>query len=63
MKDTTPKNGTLYVVRWVRLDGRVIKHRHFTRQHDAQQFLDKVRAAGRQAAMYRSRTDWEQVRA
>lgn len=54
-----PTDGPLYAVRWLREDGRDIKHRYYRRRTDADAFLTKLRAAGRHAELYRTDTIWE----
>ncbi len=58
-----PTVGPLYVVRWIRLDGRDVRHRYYRRQHDAKAFQAKLRAAGREARIYRTPTTWQEVEA
>ncbi len=56
-----PAPGPLYVVRWIRLDGRDVKHRYFRRRHDARAFQAKLRAAGRDARLYQTPTTWRET--
>lgn len=57
-----PRNGQLYIVRWIREGARAdVKHRHFTREHDARQFLDKLHKFGKTAAIFTTRTQWDAV--
>lgn len=55
----TPTSPQLYVVRWLREDGRDVKHKHFTREHDARAFLHRLQAFGKEAALFTTRTDWK----
>lgn len=55
-----PAAGALYVVRWVRLDGRDAKHHYYRRLHDAQSFKARLVAAGREARIFRTQTRWEE---
>ncbi len=43
----TPSNGPLHVVRWIRDDGRDVKHRYFRRDTDASAFVRKLIANGK----------------
>jgi hypothetical protein len=52
----TPTSSTLWVVRWVRADGRDVKHRYFRRQSDAETFHAKLE--GREAALFSTPTAW-----
>lgn len=56
--DLTPPNGTIYVVRWIRADGRDTKHKYFRRSHDAQTFHDRLHAGGWTVATFTSDTKW-----
>jgi hypothetical protein len=51
-----PISGPLFVVRWIRLDGRDVRHRYYRRLHDAKTFATKLRDAGREARIYRTTT-------
>jgi hypothetical protein len=62
MPALTPTDGPLYVVRWLRLDGRNAKHRYFRREHDARRFLDRLVNGGWTARLYVSETTWKDVR-
>lgn len=53
-----PHDGNLWVVRWVRADGRTIKHRYYRREHDARAFYFKLLEVGRDVAVFRSATGW-----
>lgn len=60
----TPRNGTLYIVRWIRDDGRDVKHKYFTRRHDAEQFANKLVDHGKDTddvAIFTTTTTWEEV--
>ena len=59
MPALTPSRGSLYVVRWIRADGRNAKHRYFRRRHDAHAFLTRLRDGGWTAELYRTNTEWE----
>lgn len=56
-----PITDHLWIVRWVRLDGRDVKHRYYTRLQDAEAFACKLRGANRIARVYVTTTEWEQV--
>ena len=58
----TPNDGPLYVVRWIRDDGRDVKHRYFRRESDATRFLAKLRAVGKPSALYAAPATWERLR-
>lgn len=59
MTTLLPRNGRLHVVRWVRADGRDVRHRYYRRVVDARNFLDRLRASGREAAMFSTSVTWE----
>ena len=57
----TPTDGPLHVVRWVREDGRDIKHRYFRRTTDADTFATKLIANGKHpgdVATFTTTTAW-----
>lgn len=56
-----PRDGDLYVVRWVRQDGKAVKHRYYRRFSQAAAFWAKLDQGGWQAAVYVSRTSWIDV--
>lgn len=56
-----PRAGTLYVVRWIRLDGRNIKHKYFRRPADAHDFLNKLHQGGWTAELFVSSTAWRRA--
>lgn len=56
-----PRDGRLFVVRWIRDDGHETRHRHFRRQHDAGVLLEKLLEDGHEAAMFVSDTEWAKV--
>lgn len=56
-----PTSTQLYVVRWIRDDGRDVKHKHFTREHDARAFLDKLHGYGKEAALFATPAKWRAV--
>lgn len=58
MDRLTPRATELFVVRWIREDGRDVKHKHFTRSADAERFHDRLREAGKDVAIYSTATDW-----
>ncbi len=58
-----PVDGALYVVRWVRLDGRVVKHRYFRRRHDAKAFQLKLHKVSREARLYKTAATWQETEA
>lgn len=57
----TPTSPQLYIVRWIRDDGRDVKHKHFTREHDARAFLAKLHRFEKTAALFTTRTDWQPI--
>lgn len=50
----------LYVVRWVRADGRDVQHRYYRRRADANRFLLALLRVERHAALYVSDTTWRE---
>jgi hypothetical protein len=54
----TPTANRLYVVRWIRADGRDIKHRYFAREIDARAFHAKLTGFGKTAAIFTTVTSW-----
>ncbi len=56
-----PTPGPLFVVRWIRLDGRDARHRYYRRRHDAEAFATKLSTAGRDARLYRTTTAWQET--
>lgn len=57
-----PRSGPLYVVRWIRLDGRNAKHRYFRRRTDAARFLKRLQDGGWDAAMFHTVAGWREIR-
>ena len=57
----TPRNGRLYVVRWLRTDGSCVKHRYFRRRADALAFLERLRSGGWSTALFVAHTSWRDV--
>lgn len=57
----TPVDGALYVVRWVRLDGRDVRHRYYRRLIDAKGFQAKLDGVERDARIYLTTTKWQKV--
>jgi hypothetical protein len=58
----SPRATTLYAVRWVRRDGREIRHRYFTREADARAYESKLVRRGRPAQTFRAPVGgWEPV--
>lgn len=56
----TPRATALYVVRWIRADGRDVKHRYFAREHDARGCASKLARHGRAPQIFRAPVgDWE----
>lgn len=55
----TPTSRQLHVVRWIREDGRDVKHKHFTREQDARAYLARLQGFGKEAALFTTRTDWK----
>lgn len=58
MDRLTPTSPHLYVVRWIRTDGRDVKHKHFTRETDARAFHTKLTGLGKTAAIFSTPTTW-----
>lgn len=58
MKRLQPRDGALYVVRWLRTDGSQAKHRYFRREHDARRLLARLTAGGWTAELYVTDTEW-----
>lgn len=57
-----PTTRSVFVVRWIRTDGRDVKHRYFSRRHDAETYAAKLRSYGKDPAVFRAATEWEQQR-
>ena len=55
----TPTSRQLYIVRWIREDGRDVRHKHFTRETDARAFLARLQDYGKDAALFTTHTDWK----
>ena len=53
-----PRNGGLWVVRWIRTDGRNAKHRYFRRRADARVFAARLRSLGKPVRVYLTETKW-----
>jgi hypothetical protein len=62
MQRLTPTNGDLWTVRWITSSGRDVKHKYFRREVDARRFLDKLTQLDKDAAIFRTSTDWAEVR-
>jgi len=56
-----PRDGKLYVVRWVRADGSETRHRYFRRLDDAAKFDERLAAAGREVNIFETDTRWSEV--
>ena len=54
----TPTSRQLYIVRWIREDGRDVRHKHFTRENDARAFLARLQGYGKDAALFTTNTEW-----
>lgn len=61
MNRLEPRRGHLHVVRWVRADGRDVRHRYYRRPADARRFLAKLHASGHEAAMFSSPVTWQRT--
>lgn len=59
MPQLEPSTARLYVVRWIREDGRNAKHKHFSRAADATDFHDKLTSLGKTAAIYTTPVQWQ----
>ncbi len=57
-----PRSRRLWLVRWVEVSGRNVRHRYYTRHHDASRFLDTLQDHGRDAELYLTRVEWEAER-
>lgn len=57
-----PPSKKLHVVRWVRADGRDVKHRYFTREYDAVMFANRLRKVGKDPLTLRTNVDWQRFR-
>ncbi|MQY04127.1 hypothetical protein [Actinomadura macrotermitis] len=58
----TPRAKRIYVVRWIGAGRGDVKHRHFTRHHDAQRYAAKLRGYGKDPAIYTAPLgDWTKV--
>lgn len=56
-----PRSGSLFVVRWVRNDGKVVKHRYYRRRADAEAFALRLSQGGWYVEMFRADTTWTGV--
>jgi len=56
-----PRDGRVYVVRWVRTDGRDVKHRFYLRRHDALARAERLRRWGKDVAVYESPVAWQEA--
>lgn len=56
-----PRDGALYVVRWVKGAGREVTHRYFRRPYDAEAFAAKMRRYGKKPAVYYTASVWDRV--
>jgi hypothetical protein len=57
-----PRNGSLYVVRWLRTyDQREAQHRYYRRRTDAAAFADHLAARGIDSRTYRTRVRWTET--
>jgi hypothetical protein len=54
-----PSADRVWIVRWVREDGRDTKHRMFLRRHPARTFCARLRANGKDVANFTSDTTWK----
>lgn len=59
MPQLEPQTTRLYVVRWIREDGRNAKHKHFSRAAQAADFHRKLAEAGKTTAIYTTPVQWE----
>lgn len=58
----TPRTAELFAVRWIREDGRDVKHRLFTRHHNAVAYAKKIAGYGKAAEVFRAPVgDWARV--
>lgn len=56
-----PRDGPLYVVRWIRKDGRDVRHRYYRRYAQAAAFALTLRSRGRQCRLFETETNWQDV--
>jgi len=56
-----PRDGNLFVVRWIRADGTETRHRYFRRLHDAYLWHERLVEQGREAGIFSSATIWSEV--
>lgn len=59
MPQLQPQTTRLFVVRWIREDGRNAKHKHFSRAAQAADFHHKLTQAGKTAAIYTTPVQWQ----
>lgn len=53
-----PQEGELFVVRWLRQDGRDVRHKYFRRRHDAQAFAARLDRFGKTYAIFSTWARW-----
>jgi hypothetical protein len=57
-----PRASAVYVVRFVRQDGRDVKHRYFARRHDAQVYADKITGYGKRPHIFTATvSEWREI--
>ena len=56
-----PRDGRVYVVRWVRTDGRDVKHRFYLRRHDALARAERSPLVGQGRRRLRSPVAWQEA--
>ncbi len=56
-----PPDGSVWVVRWVRNDGRDAVHRFYLRRHDALARAERLRSWGKDVAVYESPVAWQEA--
>lgn len=56
-----PRDGRLWVVRWLTPARGDAKHRYYRRRHDALTFIDKLADYGRDSKLFVTDTTWSEV--
>lgn len=53
-----PRGRRVWIVRWVRADGRETVHKIYMRRHPAERFCRRLKRSGREAEIFTSAVDW-----
>jgi len=56
-----PPDGRVFVVRWVRNDGRDVVHRFYLRRHAAVARAERLRRWGKDVAVFESPAAWRET--